>query len=132
MIDVNYHTIETEVINMEGTGMQKGMQRFLKKYDKTDRRSTFKGKIRKQVNKLVEGKEWPDDSYDKLLSHKKMKHEQDLDHPRIREGDHPTKFGCCCTRIGRLGRWEESVSGFSQELSIGVAIYFRMLKFLVC
>jgi hypothetical protein len=61
-----------------------------------------------------------------------MKYEKDNEHPRKRDGQKPVKMPCCATKVGRLGVWGQEESEFSSELSPGVSIYFKFLKFFVC
>jgi hypothetical protein len=59
-----------------------------------------------------------------------MKHEQNIDHPRIRSTDKIEKYKCCHSFPGFGIQTQQSVE-LNQEMSIGVTIYFKMLKYLV-
>jgi hypothetical protein len=82
--------------------------------------------------------QWPSDALDSLggkLSHQRMKYNMDILHPRIEVEGEKKPFPVCASPVGRLTKFgdkPEDEVNFEETFGVGIVVYFRLLKFLVC
>jgi len=85
---------------------------------------TTKEKREQAVNKGQE-------QHMKGVSYETMKYVESLRHPRQVTDNQRVKFKCCSAKTGKLSSTSDdrAITEAEQELGIGIAIYFRQLKF---